>query len=80
MRFPINQKVKMPLNQKSTAIKKEKKQLTGLGDVVATVAEPIKNMLLKLPSQQLQQYLSMCNCQKRKEWLNEHFPIKHKQQ
>lgn len=45
------------------------------GNVIASIAEPIKNTIIKYGPSVLSNYIKNCNCEKRKEWLNEHASI-----
>lgn len=47
------------------------KHFKGAGDVVAMVAEPVKKMLLKHLPESLKGVVRNCNCNKRREKLNE---------
>jgi hypothetical protein len=49
----------------------------GMGDIVAIAAEPIKQAVLDhSPSERLKLYIKNCKCDKRREFLNKHFPLK----
>lgn len=50
-------------------------KITGLGDVIAKVAEPIKGAIMKYGPAQLQNYLSECKCAERRAALNKRFPL-----
>lgn len=47
------------------------KQITGLGDVVAMVAEPVKRKLIGILPNNLANQLRNCNCNKRRQTLND---------
>lgn len=51
------------------------KQVSGMGDVVAMVAEPVKKIVMKLGPQTVKQMLANCNCDKRREMLNRLIPF-----
>lgn len=74
MKFPIRNKIALP----KQVPEEPKKKLTGMGDIVEKVAGPIKNILMKVPNETFQRYLSNCKCKERKEWLNKHIPFRKK--
>jgi len=51
------------------------KQITGAGDVVAMVADPVKKVIMKFGPQALKRMLANCNCEKRKAELNRLIPL-----
>lgn len=54
---------------------KKIEKLRGMGDVIATVAEPIKEGIMQVAPERLKEWVRNCNCNKRREWLNTNFPI-----
>jgi hypothetical protein len=68
MNFPIRQREKLPPPVVDESIR-------GLGDIVATIAEPIKKYMMANGSKAIQEYLARCKCNERKAWLNKHFPL-----
>lgn len=53
----------------------DKNKITGLGDLVAIVAVPIKQLIIDYAPESISNYVKTCNCQKRKETLNRLFPL-----
>lgn len=47
----------------------------GVGDLVAAVANPIKNAILKHGTDKMRKRLENCKCKERQEKLNRMFPL-----
>ena len=52
-----------------------RRKITGLGDAVAVVAEPIKEALIRVLPTNMSNALKNCNCSKRREMLNSLMPF-----
>jgi hypothetical protein len=56
-------------------IKQQFKNATGLGDMVAIVAEPIKQAIINHAPEPIAKAMENCNCSERRAKLNQLFPI-----
>lgn len=56
----------------------KKNQIRGLGDVVHKFAEPIKEAIMKYAPETIKKKMENCNCEKRRQKLNELFPMNSK--
>lgn len=63
MRFPITTN----LGKQNT--------ITGLGDMIAVVAEPIKHIIIKHAPEPIAKIMENCNCSERRAKLNQLFPV-----
>ena len=54
----------------------ERGRITGLGDVVALIAEPIRRMLVRRAPQPIAKRAADCRCEARREALNRTIPLR----
>jgi hypothetical protein len=79
MKFPIRNTFETARRPTEDMIKPNTTvKIRGLGDVVEVIATPIKNLLLKTGNSWVKEMLGDCNCTRRREILNEKFPIGNK--
>lgn len=65
-------------NRNNNSLKPNNKiRIRGAGDLVALVANPIKQVILNhtFSGSYFHQKLENCNCPERQKWLNEHIPF-----
>lgn len=63
MKFPIKKQEKLT------------QRITGLGDIIAVAADPIKQFIIKNAPDKVAEWMKNCNCNQRKEFLNNKFPV-----
>lgn len=76
MKLPIRNTFNVPSQPPKSDVNKECEKLRGLGDIVAIVAQPVKDVLIKLGPASIKTKLNNCGCEKRRIWMNDHFPFK----